>query len=1142
MKQNRLFLRVCLFCFVLLSGANLAAQNITKNFNQTPLSTVLKEVETQTGLSVIYEKGDVNGDKPITASFNNASVTTVLKQVLDPSLDYTVSDKMIVIHKKQAAPAAATSSRTSSKVTGVVRDASGVPIIGATVLVDGTSTGTATGVDGTFSINAKPENTLVFSFMGYVSQKLAVGSRTSFDVTLAEDSQAIEEVVVIGYGTSTVNDLTSATASVKADKLDKGAQASIDNMLQGRIAGLNMSSNSAQPGAGLSVNIRGSISPNGNNEPLYVIDGVPMTSNSANVASISGGNVINMGDNISQSPLNTINPSDIQSIDVLKDASAAAIYGSASANGVIIITTKRGAESKPTLSYNGSYTLQVQKPYAHELLNGEEFMLQRNLWYKENLAYLSNTYPYGQVDYNGDGVVDMNDYTAITSVPDIFSAAEISAIGEGFNWLDYVTDNAYVTEHNFSLNGGNSNTKYFVSYNYYKNDGLLKLSDMSRHTMRLNLDQTINKWLKAGVSINYANISNNFQGSNYGNVGQGHYNILECAYRMTPTIGAVIDPTTGAYMKGYDSKMASPQGYLDMTDKSKNKRITINPTLDVNIMDGLTFKVVGGYDNQVSTRNRFIPSTSGMYLAEKGLGMVGGQDMENKSLEGYFNYNKTFGDHRLSAVLGFGGYQTNASYYVMQAADFFTDSFGTDNMSLGTNLDKKFVHTGKSEITKLSQFGRINYVFKDRYILSLTGRRDGSSVFAANKKWGFFPSVSGAWRISEEEFMDWSDNWLSNFKLRLGYGTSGNEPMRANSLSIYRTGTNIITAGGYNSGVILQSLGNPDLSWETNETINAGLDFGLFDQRLTGSVDYFVRTAKDLLDYKSLPSNNPVTSVISNIGSTQARGWEFTLSSRNIENSNFSWYTDFNISYTLYRWKERNPELVLNEWVPEDAEMSAIYGWKTDGIFHSYEEINAYTNANGDLLQPKAVPGNVRYVDANGDGVLDDKDNVFLGRSTAPIRFGLNNTLSYKNLTLSFYFYGVAGNKKSIGDVGSASDMSVEATLNTYNTVSRRWSVQNPDGDWPGLGNDLTSTTQRSGGSSDFWLASGAFAKLKNVTLSYALPEKWINAMGIGSMALSVDMQNLATFTNYYGFDPELNGQFPYPQAYSFNFGVKVTF
>lgn len=1039
-------------------------------------------------------------------------------------------------------------------ITGTVSDSQG-PLPGASVIAaEYPDLGVITDMDGKYVIELPASaKSIEFGFLGYRSVIEDIAGRSVIDVTFREESTRLDDVVIIGYGSTTVKNLTSSVSSVKTEDVDKTAVASIDNMLVGRVAGLNITSDSAQPGAAVDINIRGAISPNGNNQPLYVIDGVPMTMSTANISGITGSGAASLATGLDQSPLNTINPSDIVSIDILKDASAAAIYGSASANGVIIITTKRGREGRPNLSYSGSYTMQVEKPYKDRLMNSQEFMTQQNLWVHERQAYSANTYPYGTVDHDGDGFVDINDYrAAYDSVSDTYSESEIRE-ARTVDWMDYITDNAFVTEHNVSLSGGSENTKYFASYNYYLNDGLLKNSKMARNTFRINLDQKLGKRISLGLNISYANIKTSNQSSGASSViGVATSSLVYNAMTFAPFGSTEIDPQLGHYPHATDEQQTNPAGQLQISDKNVNNRVFINPTISIDILKGLTFKAVGGYDAQNSRRDYYIPSIAGNYLAPDGMASVGGMESINKSIEGYFNYNAAFGEHRLDAVLGFGGYGSTFRGYILQSADFWTDSFGTDNMAAGSDNNQRYTGTSRSEVTKLSQFARINYSFKDRYLLSLTGRRDGSSVFAANRKWGFFPSVSAGWRISGEPWMAETGKWLSNLKIRAGYGTSGNEPKAANALSVYATGEitganvvvpyNVMTSGGYKGGIQLATVANPDLSWETNETLNIGLDFGFDKSRISGSVDYFVRTARDLLDYKSLPYDQPVTSVISNIGSTQARGLEFEIHSANIRTGDFSWSTDFNFSYTIYRWKKRNPELVLNSWESETDEMSAIFGWETDGIFHSYEEIDAYRNSRGELIQPEAIPGNIRYVDYDGDGDLDDDDNHFLGRRTAPFRFGFNNSFTYKNFSAMIYFYGAAGHTvNSPAQVGRA--MGDPSPHNTYaNSIEHRWSMFNQDGDWPGIGTDKTSATQRTGGTSDFWLKKIWYLKLRNVQLSYVLPDKISSALKVNSIALSLDAQNLATITNYSGYDPERRGSYPYPLCYSFTIGLKVGF
>ena len=1042
-------------------------------------------------------------------------------------------------------------------VTGTVSDQFG-PLAGATIVVEGTSIGTVTGTDGTYSISVpSPESVLLFSFVGFETHSETVGDRRTIDVTLDEVAQDLEEVVVIGYGTTTVKELTSAVTSVKTEDLEKsGADANIDMMLMGRVPGLNMGISSGQPGARVDINIRGAISPNANNSPLFIIDGVPMTSNTANFGSVRGSGNLPFETGLDQSPLNTINPNDIESIDVLKDASAAAIYGSAAANGVIIITTKRGRAGKTQISYEGTHTMSNRKSYNDQLYDGPSFMRYQNLYYKEQEIENANIYPYrgssgGFTDYNSDGSFDMNDYDAAwNDAADYYSESDI-AEAETFDWIDFIMDDAWVAEHNLSINGGNDRSQYFGSYNFYHNDGLLVNSGLTRHNFRFNFDQNIFDWMDLGISFNYSNVNtdNASSGGPVPGRGIGTGTLITSAFAMTPYIDDSIDPATGKYQKGLNEQLTSPAGVALYQDKIANNRVFLSPTLTMRLAEGLTFKAVQGFDSQFSRRDQYVPLIAGNYRVPDGQGTVANNENTNTSTEGFFNYNQTWENHRLDAVLGAGYYYTAERTVVAQSTGFFTDAFITDKLQAGSNQDERFTGSARSAVTKLSQFGRLSYTFRDRYTILGTLRRDGSSYFAKNHKWGIFPSISGAWRISGEP---WAQiDWLTNLKLRAGYGSAGNEPRNANSLAVYAAeeltgaGTEIayglITAGGYLGGVQLSTAANPDLKWETDETINVGLDYGLFRQRISGSVDYFIRRARDLLDYKTLPSQGLVDEVIANIGSTEARGVELELNSINVSRADFVWESNFNVSYTRYRWLERNPDLVLDSWVPVTAEMSAIYGWETNGIFTGYEQINSYTNSGGDLLQPKAMPGNLRYVDYNGDGVLDDNDNHFLGVRTPPWRFGLNNRLQYRNLALSFYFYGAAGHMRNRDDRSTRLGNATNQGNGWSKNIDRYWTVFNADGDWPGIGQDYTDDELRTGGGDDFWLMKANWLKLRYVTLNYDFSSALVQRIGLGSLSLHVTAQNLLTLTNWKGYDPETSKN-TYPQTYSFTFGVKVTY
>jgi TonB-dependent starch-binding outer membrane protein SusC len=1155
------------FLIILISVSNVLAipsysqvAKVSLNMENKSLEQVMDKIEGQTEFYFIFNQKQIDVKRIVSIQANNELITDILPELFKGvNVNYLVVNRKILLTtdpiENSLLNITSADEPQQKQVKGTVTDEKGNTLAGVTISVKGTTLGTLTDAEGKYTISNVDMNAmLVFSFVGMTPQEISLSGRSSLDVVMVEQAIGLNEVVVIGYGTSKIKDLTSAISTVKAENLEKsGVDANIDMMLVGRVPGLNMTMNSAQPGSNVNINIRGSISPNGNNSPLYVIDGVAITSNSSNIADVSGSGNVPLKTGLDQSPLNTINPNDIQTINVLKDASAAAIYGSAAANGVIIITTKRGTAGGLKISYEGSHTLSYRKSYKDHLYNAQSFMKYQNLFYHERQAVTNNAYPYrsatGFTDYNKDGLTDINDYSAAyNSVTDQYSASDI-ANAKNFDWIKYIMDDAWVAEHNLSISGGSEKSKYFASYNYYYNDGLLKKSNLERNNFRFNFDQNLAKWLDFNVSFNYSliNTDNESSGDIVSSTGVG--TTVTGAFSMTPYIDDSIDPATGKYTLGLNAQLTSPAGQLTYLDHTKNQRFFASPNLTFKLAKGLTFKVVQGYDSQFSHRNHYIPVIAGKYNAPDGQATITYSETVNSSTEGYFNLNKTIGEHSIDAVLGAGYYFTSAQSEIAQSSGYFTDSFLTDKLQAGSTQSQRYTGSAHTETTKLSQFGRLSYTYKDRYTLLGTIRRDGSSYFAENHKWGVFPSISGAWRISEE---DWAKiEGLSNLKLRVGYGTAGNEPMSANSLAVYSadelTGGGatvaygLITQGGYLGGVQISTAANPNLKWETDKTVDFGFDFGLFKQKISGSLDYFVRTAEDLLDYKNLPSNGMVNSVIANIGSTQAKGWEFVISTQNISKPKFMWSTDFNFSYTKYSWKTRNPDLVLNSWVPVNADMSAVYGWETDGIFKSYDEINAYKNADGVLLQPLAMPGNIKYVDSNGDGVLDDKDNHLLGLSTAPWRFGLNNTLQYKNISLTFYFYGAAGGVKSRGDGSTLLGATTGQNNGWSDNIDKYYTVFNPDGDWPGLGSDLTSQTQRTGGSSDFWLMKGDYLKLKYLTLNYNFSKDIVSKLKLASLGVSVTAQNLLTFTGYKGYDPEVSIN-SYPLCNSFTIGVKASF
>lgn len=1096
------FLLLCALC-AFAQGVHLDLRNVT-------VRRAIAELKQQTEYSFVFEASDLNLNRRVDVKAE--SLDDAVKQILaGQGVNYKVQGKSIVVYKDTPKTQGG-----KAVVRGTVSDSNGDPLPGVTVVEAATTNGVITDVNGNFVITVNADAALEVSCLGFETATVRTGGNAPLSIKLRDDISSLEGAVLIGYGTSKKKELTGAIASVKASELNTVSSASVNQMLQGKVSGMSSVQSSAQPGAGASVVIRGAASPNGSNAPLYVIDGVPMqTFSTADPGISTTGYELMSG--VDRDPLNTINPNDIESIEVLKDASAA-IYGASAANGVILITTKSGRAGKPKVEFRSVWTAMAPKPYP-QVLNARQFREQANLWTKEYYLYEKKMGVYGDnpVDLSGYFPVfnDVNGYTAET------------------NWMKEVSQRAHVIDQNLTVNGGNDYTKYFFSYNFYDNKGLLKQSGLQRHNIRLNLDQKFSERVDAGIRFNYSNVTAN--STSVGDHGNGD-NMVMRALDFAPDIP--VRDENGNYSKSYNQLHNNPVSYTDIEDKTVTDRIFIAPTLDIKIADGLVLKAVGGYDQQITTRSFYLPVSMGNATVPEGMASLSAAKVMNLSGETFFNYDKTFGGiHHLTAVLGVGYYKTSTESFGLTADDFFTDAFGYNNVGIASGKDKEAVRSSKAERTKLSQFVRVNYALLDKYIFSATVRRDGSSYFAPNHKWGVFPSASFAWRVNQEDFMK-GLNGISDLKLRLSYGATGNENvLSGNSLAFYKSGYDFLIGSSMRTGLMLTQVENPNLKWETDYMFNVGLDYGFFNQRISGSVEYFHRGVKDLIDFQKLPSNNAVSRVAANIGETKSEGFEFSLKSDNIKSYDFRWETTLNVTYTKASWVKRNPEVALAEYIGEQDPLDQIYGWETAGIITDLSEKPSW--------MPDANIGNVIYVDQNGDGVLDIKDVVKLGNRTPRWMIGLGNTFSYKGFDLNFYFYCATGYKKGMGQLPSADRIGNHGTApgNTYASIMTDvWNSQTGTGWMPGVASNPYSGKNPSG-SNDFYLMSGAYVKLKNITLGYSLPDKLFSAgKFIQGARFFLDAQNVWTITNYKGFDPELATGNPYPQAVSVSLGFNLNF
>ena len=1013
-------------------------------------------------------------------------------------------------------------------------------LMGVTVSIKGTSRGTICDANGSYTITALPTDTLAFSSVEYETLYEVVGGHSVVNVKLIPDIKLLSEVVVIGYGTVRKIDVTGSVSSIKTDELPITATTSIDNLLQGRAAGLNLTSRSAQPGGGLDINIRGEISPRGNNAPLYIIDGIPIIDNSAAEPSIDDDEIGYYG-GIDRSPLNSINPSDIESIDILKDASAAAIYGSAAANGVILITTKKGKEGKMTVDYRGSYTIQTPKEYF-EVLNATEFQQQHNRLRYETWLYNQDATPYGTVD----------PATIIPAFVYPFTEEEIAEAGVGTDWLDVVMRNGSIHEHNLSVTGGNQSTKVYTSFNYYDNTAILENSDFTRYTGRVNLDQQVGKRVNTSLRLTFSQINSNNAATGSNDGGVEKFNMLQAAYSFAPD--REIYDENGNFTYSYDPQVTNPAAFLIIDDRLRSNRFIGIPKIEIDLIKDLKLIATGGIDRQSANRNYYLPVRAQRSNVSNGMSQLANNRIDNYSGESYLNYTREFANSNLIIIAGVGYYKTLNDGFSLTGRGFFTDAFGYNNVSISSERMQNTIDSYRSERTKISQFFRVNYSIMDKYIFTAVGRRDGSSIFAENKKYGFFPGVSAAWRINEEEFMSGA-GFLSELKLRAGYGTAGNESVLVgNSMRLYQTGWNYSIGSTVYTGAILAQEENKDLTWETDVTINVGIDFGFLANRITGSLDYFNKTAIDLLDYKRLPANNAVGRVAANVGSTRSIGFEVLLRSNNIVGTGFTWSTDLTVGHYRAYWLERNPEVELAEYIGENDDIHAVYGWETDGIIQS--------DADRPNYQPDSYLGNIRYVDQNSDDTLDIDDVVIIGNLDPKWTIGIGNSFTYKGFDLNIYFYGFLKRSALYGynpggvtsTTGSTQySIAVDPPGNVLSSIKDVWTSDNPEGIYPGVAPDMyagdnpASNTHLSSDNliyninDNFYLRDASFIRLKNITLGYTLPVTNI-LNTIQSARFFIDVQNLAVFTQYEGFDPEYSEENPYPQALSTTFGVNITF
>ncbi len=1101
---------------------------------------VLSLLEEQTDARFIYSPNSIDTQQKVKFKAVNEKLDFVLKELLAPySIEFIVSDdRMISLRRVLPAqesvnvPTESAVETPERKITGRVTDEKGDALPGVNILVKGTQQGTVTDVEGRFTINIPDDQAvLVFSFVGYVSQEIIAGNRSSIDILLSEDEKNLEELVVVGYGVQRKRDLTGAISSVKAEELTLTSTPDVGRALKGKLAGLMVRENSAQPGGGIDILVRGAGSVNASNAPLIVVDGFPIS----DLQQPSSGGRYNAG---THSVLNSFNPNDIASVEVLKDASATAIYGARAANGVILITTKKGAQGKATLDYSASYSHQKHAD-TYDLLTAREQLIVGNESALDTWMFNNNVAPYGPRTMTE---AEANPVGGIAYRP-LYTQEQINQAGEGTDWLGLITRNGRVNQHNLSLSGGTERTQYFVSGNYYDHNGIIKNSGIRRFSLRTNLEQKINTFIKLGVNLTASQTRH--QNSQLGDGAAENSGIIRSAIQFNRSIPAM-DENGNYPLDPVNARRPNPYSLLTIKDDGRVERVLLNSFLEIKPIESLTFQIRAGVDRGATKRWNYWPRTTLHGDSDRGRASIASSDNNSYLTELTGNYVKTFNsDHSVNVLMGASRQRFRNESESMLNATFLSDEFLWYNIGSGTGFPT--VSSSGNENTFLSYFGRLNYSYRGKYLLTATIRTDGASVFSRNHKWGTFPSVAAGWNISEEKFFSGPGQYVTYLKLRLSHGQTGNSGIGSNASAAYRASTAYLSGTEQLlTGVGLSRLENPDLKWETTTETNLGIDFGFRDNRVGGSFELYNKVISDLLNTHSLNSYHIISSIMANIGSTQSRGFELTLNTYNIAKKDFEWRSLLTLARFKDRWKTRAADWKPSIYQNVNDPIRPRYSRVSDGILQSGEEVpEAQPELRPGMVKIKDLDGFQRddngnpVVDENGrfvktgkpDGIIDDADTRLMGSADPGLIVGIGNSFRYRDFTLSVDFNGMFGRQLvdqtyvDYGYLGSG----------TLRTVLDRWTPDNPSTTHPG------SFTSRYG-NGDFFIQNGWFMRLQNLSLSYNIPTAGFRGI-ISRAQVMLNANNLLVITPYKGLDPETDAYAAaYPNVRSYSLQLNLSF
>ena len=968
-------------------------------------------------------------------------------------------------------------------IQGVVKDQTGETVIGASVMEKGTTNGTITGIDGDFSLNMSPNGTLVVSFVGYKTQEVQVKGQKQLQVVLSEDAEMLDEVVVIGYGTMKKSDLTGAVSSIGNKDIKDSPVSNLGQAIQGKISGVQIV-DAGKPGDNVSIKIRGLGSIN-NCDPLVVIDGVPT----------------DLG-------LSSLNMADVERLDVLKDASATAIYGSRGANGVVMITTKRGTEGKGKLAVSANYSFQ-NATNVPSLLNAAQY------------AELSN---------------DMMVNSGRNPNPEWANPSEL---GAGTDWMDELLRTGVMQNYTVSYSGGNEKSHYYVSGGFLDQSGIVKSVNYRRFTFQSNSDAQVLKWLKFSNNITFSADTKK----------SGSYNIGD-ALKALPIYPVKNEDGSWSGPDGNSEWYGSTRNPIGPTELNKSQtdgyNFLANLTAELTFTKWLKFKSTFGYDAKFWFIDNFTPKYNWKPTPTEETSRY---KSDNKSFtylwDNYFLFDHTFAEkHRVGLMAGMSA-QWNTNDYLNAQKNVFM----FDNVHEMDNGEEMYAIGGnETEWALLSYMARVNYSYEDRYLLTATIRRDGSSRFGKKHRWGTFPSVSVAWRASQEKWFPKND-YINDLKVRAGYGVTGSQASVGNYSYLASYNTSVYPFGissGNQTALVSSTLANPYIHWEEVAQTNIGFDASLFNSRVMFSFDAYLKETRDMLVKASIPITSgfeDTTTTYTNAGKVRNQGIEMSLHTINLTGE-LGWETNLTATYNKNKIKDLNSDVpyyinqINNSYVTmlaKDYPINVFYGYVTDGIFQNQSEVNTHA------VQPGAEPGDIRFRDLNNDGVINDSDRTVIGNPNPSWLFSMNNSLSYKGFELSVFLQGIAGNK--IYNANNIDNTGMAAAYNQTTDVLKRWQGEGTSNSMPrAVFGDPNQNTRVS----DRFVENGSYLRLKNITLSYTFPKQWLQKAQIENARLSLSCENVATITGYSGFDPEvgINGidQNRYPISRTFSLGLNFNF